>query len=108
MTSASRTIVSTANTWAGPWTSVNPSNFSSSPLVENPPKKLLRWREEFMATRVESIITRATLALAEQHRAMGDELVIITASNSFVARPIAERFGAPTLLAVELERAGDR
>ena len=54
------------------------------------------------------MITRATLALVEQHRAMGDELVIITASNSFVARPIAERFGAPTLLAVELERAGDR
>jgi HAD superfamily hydrolase (TIGR01490 family) len=61
-----------------------------------------------MATPIESMITPATLALVEQHRAAGDELVIITASNSFVARPIAERFGAPTLLAVELERAGDR
>jgi HAD superfamily hydrolase (TIGR01490 family) len=82
--------------------------FQLKPLVENPPKKLLRWRAEFMATRIESMITPATLALVEQHRAAGDELVIITASNSFVARPIAERFGAPTLLAVELECAGNR
>ena len=77
-------------------------------LVENQPEKLLRWRREFMATRIESMITPATLALVEKHRATGDELMIITASNSFVTRPIADRFGIRELLAVELERADGR
>lgn len=73
------------------------------PLVENTPEKLHQWREEFMQERIESMITPAALALVDKHRAAGDEIVIITASNSFVARPIADRFGVETLLAVELE-----
>jgi HAD superfamily hydrolase (TIGR01490 family) len=44
----------------------------------------------------------------EKHRAAGDELAIVTASNSFISRPIAERFRISTLHAIELERAGNR
>ncbi|NIC43215.1 HAD family hydrolase [Aquabacterium sp. A08] len=43
-------------------------------------------------------------ALIEQHRAAGDELVIVTATNEFVTRPIAQALGVAELVAVELER----
>lgn len=61
-----------------------------------------------MASRVEPMITAAAVALVEKHRAAGDELAIVTASNSFVSWPIAQRFRIPTLLATELERVGNR
>jgi HAD superfamily phosphoserine phosphatase-like hydrolase len=56
-----------------------------------------------MGSRIEPMITPAATALVEKHRAAGGELAIITASNSFVTRPIAEYFGVSTLLAIELE-----
>lgn len=77
--------------------------FQLKPLVEHPPEALHRWRREFMASRVEPMISEASLALVEEHREAGDDLAIVTASNSFITEPIAERFGIPTLLAVELE-----
>src|SRR5919202_562724 len=54
------------------------------------------------------MIPPPAMDLVESHQAAGDELAIITASNSFVTRPIADRFGVPTLLAVELECACGR
>jgi HAD superfamily hydrolase (TIGR01490 family) len=77
-------------------------------LTAHSPDKLRWWQEEFMASRIEPMITTAALALVEKHRAARDELAIVTASNSFVSRPIAERFRIPTLLAIELERVGNR
>ena len=82
--------------------------FQLEPLIEHPPEKLRRWRAEFMGSRIEPMITEAALTLVEGHRDAGDDLAIVTASNSFVSGPIAERFGIPTLLAVELERHEDR
>ncbi|MBV9455090.1 MAG: HAD family hydrolase [Rubrobacter sp.] len=82
--------------------------FQLKPLTEYSPDKLQRWQEEFMASRIEPMITPAAVALVEKHRAAGDELAIITASNSFVTRPIAERFRISNLLAIELERLGNR
>jgi len=75
------------------------------PLTRHPVEYLLRWRKEFMERRVEPMILPAALDLVEGHRAAGDEPVIITASNDFITRPIADRFGVENLLAVELERA---
>ena len=48
---------------------------------------------------------RATaLDLVRQHREAGDLLAIVTATNEFVTRPIADLFGVPELIATELER----
>ena len=58
----------------------------------------------FMREVVQKAITPQALALVEGHRAVGDELVIVTATNEFVTRPIAEVFGVKELIAVELER----
>jgi HAD superfamily hydrolase (TIGR01490 family) len=69
--------------------------FQLEPLIEHPPDKLRRWRAEFMHSRIEPMITEATVALVEEHRDAGDDLAIVTASNSFVSVPIAERFGIP-------------
>jgi HAD superfamily hydrolase (TIGR01490 family) len=82
--------------------------FQLGPLMEHPPDTLRRWQEEFMRSRIEPMITLAAVALVEKHRAAGDDLAIITASNSFVTRPIADCFGVRELLAVELERAYGR
>ena len=78
------------------------------PLMRHPMERLLLWREEFVASRVEPMVTTAALALVEEHRAAGDKLAIITASNSFVTRPIADRFGVENLLAIELECVNGR
>ena len=43
-----------------------------------------------------------------EHRAAGDKLVIITATNRFVTGPIAARLGVETLLATECEMADGR
>jgi HAD superfamily phosphoserine phosphatase-like hydrolase len=42
--------------------------------------------------------------LVRDHQAAGDTVVIITATNEFVTRPIAAAFGVPELLAINLER----
>ncbi len=42
-------------------------------------------------------------ALVDQHQQAGDEVLIITATNEFVTRPIADVFGVRELIAVELE-----
>ncbi len=82
--------------------------FQLKPLGELPMEDLHRWREEYVATRVEPMISPDALALLEKHRARGDELVLITATNRFVTEPIAERLNVPTLLATEVERANGR
>jgi HAD superfamily hydrolase (TIGR01490 family) len=43
-------------------------------------------------------------ALIQAHKAAGDEVVIVTATNEFVTRPIADALGVSELIAVELAR----
>ena len=58
----------------------------------------------FMSEVVQKVITKQALELVARHRAAGDELVIVTATNEFVTRPIADAFGVQELIAVQLER----
>ena len=44
------------------------------------------------------------IELVFRHQAAGDQVVIVTATNEFVTRPIAQAFGVPELIAIELER----
>lgn len=61
----------------------------------------------FMQDVVQPVITDAARALIAQHRAAGDEIVIVTATNEFVTRPIAQAFGVDELIATELARGPD-
>ncbi len=58
----------------------------------------------FMRDVVQPAIKQQALALIFQHQQAGNEVVIVTATNEFVTRPIAQALGVPELIAVELER----
>ena len=77
--------------------------FSLKPLADNTLDDLIRWRERFIADKIVPIITPLARARVEQHRAAGDTLMIITATNAFVTQPIAARFDIPHLIATEPE-----
>jgi HAD superfamily hydrolase (TIGR01490 family) len=67
-------------------------------------EKALAARERFMREIIEPAIKPQARALVQQHRQAGDEVVIITATNEFVTRPIADAFGVQNLIAVQLVR----
>ena len=47
------------------------------------------------------------LSLVRSHQQAGDTVMIVTATNEFVTRPIAQAFGVSELIAVDLERDAD-
>ncbi len=59
---------------------------------------------EFMRAIVQKSIKDPALELVRAHQRAGDVVVIVTATNEFVTRPIAAAFGVDELIAVELER----
>ena len=56
----------------------------------------------FMDSVVHPVIKPQALALVQAHQQAGDVVVIVTATNEFVTRPIAQAFGIAELIAVEL------
>ena len=83
-------------------------NFSLELLGRTDMEQLAQWHREFMRDRIEPIILAKGEALLAEHRAAGDKLVIITATNRFVTGPIAERLGVDHLLATECEMQDGR
>lgn len=82
--------------------------FMLRPLAEHPLAELLAWRAEFIEEKIRPILLPKAAALVEWHRAAGDTLLIITATNRFITAPIAELFGIANLLATEPEFIGGR
>ncbi len=72
--------------------------FQLKPLSQHPRAQLDAWHREFMQQKIAPMITKKSRALVEQHRANGDLLLIITATNSFVTGPIASAFGIANLI----------
>jgi HAD superfamily hydrolase (TIGR01490 family) len=60
--------------------------------------------ERFMHEVIEPAMREPARALLRRHQAAGDTVVIVTATNEFVTRPIARAFGVSELIAIELER----
>lgn len=58
----------------------------------------------FMQEVIAAAIRPQALALVQAHQAAGDAVVIVTATNEFVTRPIADAFGVAELIAVQLVR----
>ena len=58
----------------------------------------------FMASVVLKGIQKPALDLVQGHQKAGDAVVIVTATNEFVTRPIADAFGVQELIAIELVR----
>lgn len=82
--------------------------FALRPLRDNDPALLAAWRQTFVETVIAPLIGQPALDLVARHRAAGDTLLVITATNAFVTAPIVARFGIAHLIATEPERAGER
>jgi HAD superfamily hydrolase (TIGR01490 family) len=83
-------------------------DFALRPLAENSLPDLLALRERFMDEKIKPIILPAARALIEQHRQMGRQLLIITATNRFITEPIAAALGVNDLLATDPEMINGR
>jgi HAD superfamily hydrolase (TIGR01490 family) len=59
--------------------------------------------QRFMQDVILPALRESALDLVRAHQAAGDEVVIVTATNEFVTRPIAAAFGVEHLIAIELE-----
>lgn len=80
--------------------------FALRPLREHPRVLMEALREDFLRESIEPIMLPAASALIGAHRAAGDTLLIVTATNAFVTAPIAAAFGVPNLIATEPEERG--
>lgn len=78
--------------------------FATQAIREQGAAKSIAAHDQFMRDIVQRGIKAQALALVKQHQAAGDQVVIVTATNEFVTRPIATAFGVTELIAVELER----
>ncbi len=82
--------------------------FALEPLTRFSLDELAALHARFMAEYVQPMRLPAADALLAQHRAAGDYLLIITATNGFVTHPIAEAMGVDDILATEPELADGR
>lgn len=77
--------------------------FALAPLAGRSPQQLAALHREFMADYIAPLRLPKAEALVEQHRAAGDTLLIITATNRFITGPIADSMGIDNLLASDAE-----
>ncbi len=77
--------------------------FSQQPLVHNEQQKMLDLRSRFLTEKIQPIMGAASFELIKKHQDAGDTLVVITATNSFITRPITDKFGIEHLIATEPE-----
>jgi len=82
--------------------------FSQKPLVDNDPHRMEGLREQFLEQKIRPVMNPAAFELIDKHRNQGDTLVVITATNDFVTRPIVTAFGIEHLLATVAERIDGR
>jgi HAD superfamily hydrolase (TIGR01490 family) len=80
--------------------------FQLKPLSTHPRAQLDAWHAQYMEKVIRPIMTERSRALVEKHRANGDLMVVITATNSFVTAPIAREFGIEHLIATTPEEVG--
>lgn len=78
------------------------SGWRARPAAEREAARV-RFVREVIAPRIHP----AARALVDQHRAQGDVIAMVTATNVFVTRPIADAFGIDDLLATDLETDAD-
>ena len=82
-------------------------DFCLEPLKNNEMDLLLELREEFIEKKIKPIVLPAALTKVKEE--MEDNTVIIaTATNDFVTKPIANLFGIEDLIATEFEIANSK
>ncbi|MDC9715201.1 MAG: HAD-IB family hydrolase [Gammaproteobacteria bacterium] len=77
--------------------------FCLSPLADNSIKQLNKWHQQFMVEKIQPIFLEKAKKVVDAHKKNGNRALVITATNSFVTRPIAQAYGIEDLLATEPE-----
>jgi HAD superfamily hydrolase (TIGR01490 family) len=77
--------------------------FALAPLAAHPIEQLHNWRQDFINTIIKPLLLDKAKALIEKHRAQGDTLLVITATNSFITAPIVALYGIEHLIATTPE-----
>jgi HAD superfamily hydrolase (TIGR01490 family) len=80
-------------------------DFQLKPLSRHPRSQLEAWHAEYLKTRILPMMTLKARDLVDSHRS--DARVVVTATNSFVTRPIAREFGIEHLVATDPEEGPD-
>lgn len=78
--------------------------FATQAIKDQGASKSIAAHAQFMSATIQPAIKNAATDLIAKHRAAGDQLVIVTATNEFVTRPIATALGIDNLIAVQLEK----
>ncbi|MEE2730078.1 MAG: HAD family hydrolase [Pseudomonadota bacterium] len=82
--------------------------FALEPLTRFTRQELSDLHHQFMAEYVAPMRLQKADELLTRHRAQGDYLLIITATNGFITRPIAQALGVDDILATDPEIVDDR
>jgi len=82
--------------------------FALKPLSEQSMDTLADWHKQFMQTFIDPILLPKAQQLVNKHKKQGDRLLIITATNTFITRPIGMRYGITELLGTEGEIIDNR
>lgn len=77
--------------------------FQLQPLAGMPLAILQDRRQQFLEEKIKPIILDKAINLVAGHRQQKHALLIITATNKFLTKPIAELFGVQNLIASEAE-----
>ena len=77
--------------------------FQLRPLSQHPKKFLDQLHVKFMQQVIRPMMMQKAQDLVDQHKAQGDLCLVITATNSFVTKPIAEAYGIEHLIGTEPE-----
>ena len=76
-------------------------------FFKNNPRKLLdKLLARYIEEVAEKMITQKAKNLISEHRSNGDKLLIITATNSYITKPIGDLFGIDDLIGTDLEEVG--
>ena len=78
--------------------------FATAPWRDRSPDEIEHASRRFVDEVARPAVQAAAIDLVRRHQANGDLVAIVTATNDFITRPIAELFGVPELIATDLER----
>ena len=81
--------------------------FATEAMVQRGPQAAAAAHQRFMDEIIRPAIRPAAIELVRRHQQAGDVVVITSATNEFVTRPIAQAFGVDELIATELARGPD-
>ena len=77
--------------------------FQFKPLARNPRTVLNQLLKKYVEEVIKPMITEKARALVKSHQDEGDLIIVITATNSFITKPIAELFGIENLIGTDPE-----